>query len=190
MKDLNHIGINHEYLPVDLFNKLKEQKEHKKIKKEVVKKEVIKKEVIKKEVVKKDEDLTKMTGEIKIVNSKVKETITYSIKIISGSVNIYKEENKDGIKTMTKDKILDELLIKLYKKFKKENPEFKLNIKINYKEYVKKFNILITKYNNYVQKAKDYNPSLNDIGLVKIHKELSDNVDILEIKDNINLILD
>jgi hypothetical protein len=25
MKDLNHIGINHEYLPVDLFNTLKEQ---------------------------------------------------------------------------------------------------------------------------------------------------------------------
>jgi len=25
MKDLNHIGINHEYLPVDLFNKLKEE---------------------------------------------------------------------------------------------------------------------------------------------------------------------
>ena len=25
MKDLSHIGINHEYLPVDLFNKLKEQ---------------------------------------------------------------------------------------------------------------------------------------------------------------------
>ena len=169
----------------EYINKLKEPKEPKKIKKEVVKKEVVKKEVVKK-----DEDISIMTGEIKIVNSKVKETITYSIKIISGSVNIYKEENKDGIKTMTKDKILDELLIKLYKKFKKENPEFKLNIKINYKEYVKKFNILITKYNNYVQKAKDYNPSLNDIGLVKIHKELSDNVDILEIKDNINLILD
>ena len=173
----------------EYINKLKEPKEPKKIKKEVIKKEVIKKEVVKKEVVKKDEDLTKMTGEIKIVNSKVKETITYSIKIISGSVNIYKEENKDGIKTMTKDKILDELLIKLYKKFKKENPEFKLDIKINYKEYIKKFNILITKYNNYVEKAKDYNPLLNDIGTVKIHKELSDNIDILEIKDNINLIL-
>ena len=25
MQDLNHIGINHEYLPVDLFNKLKEE---------------------------------------------------------------------------------------------------------------------------------------------------------------------
>jgi len=25
MKDLNHIGINHEYLPVDLFNKLKKE---------------------------------------------------------------------------------------------------------------------------------------------------------------------
>ena len=173
----------------EYINKLKEPKEPKKIKKEVIKKEVIKKEVVKKEVIKKDEDLTKMTGEIKIVNSKVKETITYSIKIISGSVNIYKEENKDGIKTMTKDKILDELLIKLYKKFKKENPEFKLDIKINYKEYIKKFNILITKYNNYVEKAKDYNPLLNDIGTVKIHKELSDNIDILEIKDNINLIL-
>ena len=173
----------------EYINKLKEPKEPKKIKKEVVKKEVVKKEVVKKEVIKKDEDLTKMIGEIKIVNSKVKETITYSIKIISGGINIYKEENKDGIKTMTKDKILDELLIKLYKKFKKENPEFKLDIKINYKEYIKKFNILITKYNNYVEKAKDYNPLLNDIGTVKIHKELSDNIDILEIKDNINLIL-
>jgi hypothetical protein len=25
MKNLNHIGINNEYLPVDLFNKLKEE---------------------------------------------------------------------------------------------------------------------------------------------------------------------
>jgi hypothetical protein len=40
---------------------------------------------------------------------------------------------------MTKDKILDDLLIKLYKKFKSENAEFKLDIKINYKDFRKYF---------------------------------------------------
>ena len=174
----------------EYINKLKEPKEPKKVKKEVVKKEVVKKEVVKKEVVKKEVDIRIMTGEIKIVNSKAKEAITYSIKIISGSSIIYNEENKDGIKTITKEKILDDLLIKLYKKFKKDNPEFKLDIKINYKDYIKKFNLLLNKYINYVSKAKDYNPLLNDIGLFKIQKELSDNADILEIKDNINLILE
>ena len=131
-----------------------------------------------------------MTGEIKILNSKAKEAITYSIKIMSGSVIIYNEENKDGIKTITKDKILDDLLIKLYDKYKKENPEFKLDIKINYKDYIKKFNLLINKYNDYVKKAKDYNPLLNDIGIVKMQKEISENRHILQIKDNITLILD
>ena len=174
----------------EYINKLKEPKEPKKVKKEVVKKEVVKKEVVKKELVKKEVDVRIMTGEIKIVNSKAKESITYSIKIMSGSSIIYNEENKDGIKTMTKEKILDDLLIKLYKKFKKDNPEFKLDIKINYKDYIKKFNLLLNKYINYISKAKDYNPLLNDIGLFKIQKELSDNADILEIKDNINLILE
>jgi DNA polymerase elongation subunit (family B) len=139
---------------------------------------------------KKTEIKSEMTGEIKIVNSKIKESITYSIKIILGGKNIYIEENKDGIKTMTKDKILNDLLIKLYKKFKSENAEFKLDIKINYKDYVKKFNLLLNKYKNYVEKAKDYDPLTNDIGIIKLHKELSENADILEIKDNINLILD
>jgi hypothetical protein len=133
---------------------------------------------------------SEMTGEIKIVNSKIKESITYSIKIILEGKNIYTEENKDGIKTMTKDKILNDLLIKLYKKFKSENAEFKLDIKINYKDYVKKFNLLLNKYKNYLEKAKDYDPLTNDIGIIKLHKELSENADILEIKDNINLILD
>jgi DNA polymerase elongation subunit (family B) len=176
----------------EYINKLKEPKKVKKevVKKEVIKKEVIKKEVIKKEVVKKDEELRIMTGEIKILNSKAKEAITYSIKIMSGSAIIYNEENKDGIKTITKDKILDDLLIKIYKKYKTENPEFKLNIKINYKDYIKKFNLLLNKYNDYIEKAKDYNPLLNDISIVKMQKEISDNRFILEIKDNITLILD
>ena len=180
----------------EYINKLKEPKEPKKprstaaFKKEVVKKEVVKKEVVKKEVVKKEVDIKIMTGEIRIVKSKIKDAITYSIKIMLENKNIYNEENKDGIKTITKDKILDDLLIKLYKKYKTENPEFKMNIKINYKEYVKKFNLLLNKYINYIEKTKDYNPLLNDISIIKIHKELSDNADILEIKDNINIISD
>jgi DNA polymerase elongation subunit (family B) len=182
----------------EYINKLKEPKEPKKprassSKKEVVKKEVVKKEVVKKEEVKKEEVVAAtmaMTGEIRIVNSKVKESITYSIKIMLGRNIIYSEENKEGIKSITKDKILDDLLIKLYKKFKKENAEFKLDIKINYKDYIKKFNILLNKYNDYSKKAKEYDRLTNDIGLIKTHKELSDNAHILEIKDNINLILE
>ena len=194
----------------EYINKLKEPKEPKKprasSKKEVKKEELkteTKKEVkteTKKEVktetkkeVKKEEApaaTSIMTGEIRIINSKVKESITYSIKIMLGGKIIYSEENKEGIKSITKDKILDDLLIKLYKKFKKENAEFKLDIKINYKDYIKKFNILLNIFNDYSIKAKEYDRLTNDIGLIKTHKELSDNAYILEIKDNINLILE
>jgi len=131
-----------------------------------------------------------MTGDIKIVNSKAKEAITYSIKIINEGKIIYNEENKEGIKDLTKEKILNDLLIKLYKKYKKENADFKLDIKINYKDYIKKFKLLLNKYLSYIEKTKDYNPLANDISMIKSHKELSDNADILEIKDNINLLLD
>ena len=175
----------------EYINKLKEPKEPKKPRASAKKSEVIAK---KSEVIAKKSEVigkkSEMTGEIKIVNSKIKEAITYSIKIILEGKNIYTEENKEGIKEITKDKLLDDLLIKLYKKFKAENPEFKLDIKINYKDYVKKFNLLLNKYINYIEKAKDYDPLTNDIGIIKTHKELSNNAHILEIKDNINLILD
>ena len=172
----------------EYINKLKEPKEPKEPKKPRA--TAVKKTET---AVKKTETAAKkseMMGEIKIVNSKIKEAITYSIKITLDGKIIYTEENKEGIKTMTKEKILDDLLIKLYKKYKSENAEFKLDIKINYKDYIKKFNLLLNKYINYLEKAKDYNPLSNDIGLFKIQKELSDNENILEIKDNINLILD
>ena len=179
----------------EYINKLKEPKEPKKTrattatkKKEVGAKEGAKKEV--KEEVGAKEGAIKMTGDIKIVNSKAKEAITYSIKIINEGKIIYNEENKEGIKDLTKEKILNDLLIKLYKKYKKENPDFKLDIKINYKDYIKKFKLLLNKYLCYIEKTKDYNPLANDISMIKSHKELSDNADILEIKDNINLLLD
>jgi ribosomal protein L17 len=184
----------------EYINKLKEPKEPKKTrattatkKKEVAKKEVAKKEkeVGAKGEVKEEVGVSiKMTGDIKIVNSKAKEAITYSIKIINEGKIIYNEENKEGIKDLTKEKILNDLLIKLYKKYKKENADFKLDIKINYKDYIKKFKLLLNKYLCYIAKTKDYNPLANDISMIKSHKELSDNADILEIKDNINLLLD
>lgn len=98
------------------------------------------------------------------------------------------EDNKDGIKSITKDKLLNDLLIKLYKKFKGEDENFKLNLKINYKAYVNKFNIMVSKLNTYTKKAEKYDPKTNDIEMVKLHKEFSSNIEILEIKDNIKLI--
>ena len=180
----------------EYINKLKEPKEPKKTRAAATKKkEVVKKEV-KEEIESKGEvkgevgGAIKMTGDIKIVNSKAKEAITYSIKIINEGKIIYNEENKEGIKDLTKEKILNDLLIKLYKKYKKENADFKLDIKINYKDYIKKFKLLLNKYLSYIEKTKHYNPLANDISMIKSHKELSDNADILEIKDNINLLLD
>ena len=176
----------------EYINKLKEPKEPKKTRAAATKKKEVAKKEVKEEIESKSEigGAIKMTGDIKIVNSKAKEAITYSIKIINEGKIIYNEENKEGIKDLTKEKILNDLLIKLYKKYKKENADFKLDIKINYKDYIKKFKLLLNKYLSYIEKTKHYNPLANDISMIKSHKELSDNADILEIKDNINLLLD
>jgi hypothetical protein len=61
-------------------------------------------------------------------------------------------------------------------------------MKINYKDYVKKFNIMISKFTDYIKKAESYDPKTNDIEMVKLHKEFTMNIEILEIKDNIILI--
>ena len=182
----------------EYINKLKEPKEPKKTRAAATKKKEVAKKEAKSEIQEEVEGevkgevgiAIKMTGDIKIVHSKAKEAITYSIKIINEGKIIYNEENKEGIKDLTKEKILNDLLIKLYKKYKKENADFKLDIKINYKDYIKKFKLLLNKYLSYIEKTKDYNPLANDISMIKSHKELSDNADILEIKDNINLLLD
>ena len=129
-----------------------------------------------------------MEGEIRIINSKVKEGLCYNIKIIKNKKLIYNEDNKEGIKEITKDILLDELLIKIYKKFKEDDENFKLTIKINYKEYVKKFNILLSKYADYMKRTEKYDPKTNDIGIVKLHKEFTEKIKLLELKNNIKLI--
>ena len=179
----------------EFINKLKEPKIKKKReikKKDEIPKEIVKdkpkKEIIKKEIIKRDEDEKKdetiLKGEIRIIHSKIKDSITYTINITRNGKKEYNEENKDGIKSITKDKLLNELLIKIYNKYKLE----KIEIKINYKDYIKKFNNLICKYNDYMKRMETYDKSTNNIEMIKLHKELGDNAEILEIKNNIKLI--
>ena len=138
------------------------------------------------EIIKKDgDDDNNYNGTIRIVNSKIKDSITYTIKIVNEKNKvIYNKEDKEGVKSITKDKLLNDLLLTIYKEFKNS----KITIKINYKEYVKKINYLICKYDEYKKKMENYDKKTNDIELVKIHKELNDNIEILEIKDNIKII--
>ena len=160
------------------------KKEEKDEKKKEGKKKKEEKEKI--EIIKKDDGGDKnYTGSIRIVNSKIKDSITYSIKIVDEKNKvIYNKEDKEGVKSITKDKLLNDLLLNIYKEFKNS----KITIKINYKDYVKKINSLIYKYEQYKNKIGNYDKKTNDIELVKIHKELSDNIEILEIKDNIKII--
>ena len=160
---------------------IKEDKEVKKRKSKETKDEKNKEKI---EIIKKD-DTDNYTGTIRIVNSKIKDSITYNIKIVDEKNKvIYNKEDKEGVKSITKDKLLNDLLLNIYKEFKKS----KITIKINYKEYVKKFNDLIYKYDEYKKKFENYDKKTNDIQLVKIHKEINENMDILKIKDNIKII--
>jgi hypothetical protein len=130
--------------------------------------------------------VTDATGDIKVINSKVKEGLTYSVKIIKDGKNLYSNENKEGIKDITKEKLIDNLLLETYKKFK--DVDIKIEIKINFKDYVKKFNLLVSKYDEFKKRAEVFDSKSNDIGLIKLQKELHNNLYILEISDKITLI--
>jgi DNA polymerase elongation subunit (family B) len=173
------------------IKKDEEEKKPRKKKEEEEKKPRKKKEEEKKEEEKKEEkeeDLT-LTGEIRIINDKKLEGIKYTIKIMKNGKIIYKEDNNnDVIKSVKKENILDEILIKLHDKYKKENENYKINMKINYLDYVRKFNLLITKYEDYKERSKSHNSKSNDIEMVKLHKEFTNKLDLLSIKDNITLI--
>jgi len=164
----------------EFINRLKEPKETtKKNKESKTKIKLIEPEPIIKMI-------TDATGDIKIINSKVKEGLCYSIKIMKDNKNLYSKENKEGVKDITKDKLLDDLLLETYKKFK--DVDIKIEIKINYKDYVKKFNLLVSKYDEFKKRAEAFDRKSNDIGLIKLQKELQNNLYILEISDKITLI--
>jgi hypothetical protein len=53
---------------------------------------------------------------------------------------------------------------------------------------VKKFNLLVSKYDEFKKRAEVFDRKSNDIGLVKLQKELQNSLYILEISDKIALI--
>jgi DNA polymerase elongation subunit (family B) len=172
------------------------EKKPRKKKEEVEKKEEIEKKPRKKKEVEKKEEIEKkeetdliLTGEIRIINDKKLEGIKYTIKIMKNDKIIYKEDNNNNIiKSIKKEDILNEILIKLHDKYKKENENYKINMKINYLDYVRKFKLFITRYDDYKIRSKNHDSRSNDIEMVKLHKEFSDKIDLLAIKDNINLV--
>ncbi len=115
----------------------------------------------------------KIMGEIRITESKVKKTISFKVK-----VNSYKKEGELPV-TETKEKILKKLLVEIYDKF----PESKMEIKINYKSFIKDYNSFKVKYNQLAESST----ISNDIGKIKIQNELINNPEFIKIKDNIIL---
>jgi len=167
--------------------KKKEEEKKEEEKKPRKKKEEEKKEEEKKEEEKKEEET--MTGEIRIINDKKLEGIKYTIKIMKNDKIIYKEDNNNNIiKSVKKEDILNEILIKLHDKYKKENENYKINMKINYMDYIRKFKLFIAKYEDYKTRAKNHDNKTNDIEMVKLHKEFSNKIDLLSIKENIILL--
>ncbi len=153
----------------EFINKLKEPK----IKKERVKKEII--EIIEDDVEIKENDYE---GEMKVIESKVKECITFKIVIKDkkGKI-IYKDEGNTN--EITKDKLI---IIKLKEIYNKVNGIMK--IKLNNKKFIKDYKLLLAKF-KYVDKLD--NISKTDVGIVKMISEISSNRELLELKDKIIL---
>jgi DNA polymerase elongation subunit (family B) len=156
-----------------LFDEFIDLLKEPKVKKERAKKEVI--EIVEEEVELKE---CEYEGEMKVIESKVKECITYKIVIKdkSGKV-IYKDDG--NTKDLNKEKII---LSKLKEIYNKMNGTTK--IKINYKKFVKDYKLLIAKY-KYINKQEKINKT--DVGIAKIIGELMSNKELLELKDKIIL---
>ena len=123
-----------------------------------------------------------LIGDIKIVDSKVKDGICYKIVIKKDDKIIYKDE-KDGIKSTTKDKVVKELLVDIYNKHK----DNVIKITLNYKAFIKYYTSIKSKYAEFISLG-EIDPKNNDISITKLQKEIILNEDMIKIKDNIILI--
>ena len=155
----------------EFINQLKEPK----MKKERIKKDVI--EII-------DDDVEEIKdidydGDMKVIESKVKECITFKIVIKDkkGKV-IYKDEG--NTKEMTKDKLIINKLTEIYSKVNGT-----MKIKLNHKKFIKDYKLLIAKF-KYVDKLSKINNT--DVGIAKMITEITSNRDLLELKNKIILI--
>ena len=155
----------------EFINQLKEPK---------MKKERIKKDVI--DIIEDDVDEIKdidYDGDMKVIESKVKECITFKIVIKDkkGKI-IYKDEG--NTKEMTKDKIIVDKLTEIYNKVNGT-----MKIKLNNKKFIKDYKLLIAKF-KYVDKLTNVNKT--DLGVAKMISEITSNKHLLELKNKIILV--
>ena len=155
----------------EFINQLKEPK---------MKKERIKKDVI--DIIEDDVDEIKdidYDGDMKVIESKVKECITFKIVIKDkkGKI-IYKDEG--NTKEMTKDKIIVDKLTEIYNKVNGT-----IKIKLNNKKFIKDYKLLIAKF-KYVDKLTNVNKT--DLGVAKMISEITSNKNLLELKNKIILV--
>jgi len=166
------------------IKKIKTKSEPKKKIKDEIKDEI--KHEIKHEIKDEIKDEIKtdlLEGDLRIIESKVKNCITYKIKIndTTGKI-LYKNEGENNDKLMTKDKIIRKLLKEIYDKYKNRV----IKIKLNNKQFIKDYKILIANYNeiNNIEHLKNNNDSNKN----KIINDIINKKDLIEIKDNIILI--
>jgi len=114
----------------------------------------------------------KISGEIRITESKANKIISYKAKIGKDIIQ------GDVPSSETKEKILKQLLSNIYDKY----PSKIIELKLNYKSFIKDYNYFKTRYNNLIE-AKDIG-----ISQVKEQNELINNPIFIKIKDNIILI--
>ena len=154
----------------EFINQLKEPK---------IKKERIKKDVI--EIIEDDEEIkdNDYEGDMKVIESKVKECITYKIIIKDkNGKNIYKDEG--NTKEMSKDKLIINKLTEVYNKINGI-----MKIKLNNKKFIKDYKLLIAKF-KYVDKLVGINKT--DVGIAKMISEITSNKHLLELKNKIILV--
>ena len=114
----------------------------------------------------------KISGEIRITESKANKIISYKAKIGKDIIQ------GDVPSSETKEKILKQILSNIYDKY----PSKIIELKLNYKSFIKDYNYFKTRYNNLIE-AKDIG-----ISQVKEQNELINNPIFIKIKDNIILI--
>jgi DNA polymerase delta subunit 1 len=160
----------------EFINLLKEPK----ISKRRVKKEDIDINIVEEEI----DEVVEMNGEMKVVESKVKECVKFKIVIKDkNGKDIYKDEGE--AKEITKDKLITNKLGEIYKKL--TDNQGKISIKINYKKFIKDYKVLIAKY-KLLEKMGEKKINKADIATVKLTNEVMSNMDLLKVKDKIILI--
>jgi hypothetical protein len=118
-------------------------------------------------------------GEMKVIESKVKECITYKIIIKNKEGNVvYKDDG--NTKDLSKEKIILERLKEVYK-----NVKGIIKIKLNYKKFIKDYKFIIAKF-KHVDKLGD-KVNKTDVGIAKMISEITSNRELLELKDRIIL---